>query len=458
MKKKIIITIAVILAVFILGISAGTFIINGSLSISTGHVLVTENGTCFLIKGNSPVRLSDYGEGGALPELKTGDKVLAIHGAIAESYPASTLCRLCIKTGDGSISDIPEEVISSMTELGWISEKPDNSETKLDFEAQYVKTALPSAFSEEALTFPQYDVIRNTDELKTYNEGTELGINEDFISATEKYTDEFFESSLLFIAHVQEGSGSNTHKVTDVIKAEGKISIHIKTITPETGTCDMAYHRIITELKKSDVQDSLLQLFFNGKKVMNNPERVSITTENANVSLLIPEGWRYESTKTENDGFDITNGFEISLFHEEDAENNVTIAFTDGFGVCGTGLRTKEIPVNGYSASMGIYDGDSTFSYIVFDDTPGFYVIHNYADALWWHTYEDDLRAIFSTLHIAEGMLFREEALAIAEKLSVGENKEQYGEFDPATGIWSFVFETAEASEIIKIDKNGNIA
>ena len=50
-----------------------------------------------------------------------------------------------------------------------------------------------------------------------------------------------------------------------------------------------------------------------------------------------------------------------------------------------------------------------------------------------------------------------EEALAIAEKLSVGENKRQYNEFDPATGIWSFVFETAESSEIIKVYKNGNI-
>ena len=57
---------------------------------------------------------------------------------------------------------------------------------------------------------------------------------------------------------------------------------------------------------------------------------------------------------------------------------------------------------------------------------------------------------------IARGILFREEALSIAEKYAVGENKKQYGEFDSASGIWSFVFETDEASQTIKIDKNGN--
>lgn len=453
MKKKIIITVAIICAVFVLGISAGTFLMNSSIGISTGHVLISENGACFLIKGNSPVRLSDYSENGVFPELKTGDRVLVIHDGIAESYPASTLCRFCIKTGDGSISDIPEEVISSMTQLGWLDENSEDNEKEIGFDAQLIRTENPHG---ENIAFPRFDIIKDAAQLKAHCEAKELGINEEFLKAAEKYTEEFFEENLLFIAHIEEGSGSNTHKITKVTATENTTNIYIETITPEVGTCDMAYHRIIAELKKSDTENTDFQLFFNGKKTVNNPEKVNITAENASISLLIPENWKYTATKTENDGFDIKNGIEISLFHKSDPENNITIEFTDAFGVCGTGLRTEDIKINNYTASMGIYDSCPTFSYIVFENTPGFYVIYNNADALWWQKYEDDVRAIFSTLRIAEGIVFREEALSIAEKYAVGENKKQYGEFDSASGIWSFVFETDEASQTIKIDKNGN--
>ena len=453
MKKKIIITVAIICAVFVLGISAGTFLMNSSIGISTGHVLISENGACFLIKGNSPVRLSDYSENGILPELKTGDRVLVIHDGIAESYPASTLCRLCIKTGDGSISDIPEEVISSMTQLGWLGENSEDNEKEIGFDAKFIRTENPHG---ENIAFPRFDIIKDAAQLKACCESEGQGINKEFLKAAEKYTEEFFEENLLFIAHIEEGSGSNTHKISKVLNTEDKTNVYIETITPEVGTCDMAYHRIIVELKKSDTENTDFQLFFNGKKTVNNPEKVNITAENASISLLIPEDWKYTATKTENDGFDIKNGIEISLFHKSDPENNITIEFTDAFGVCGTGLRTQSITINNYTATLGIYDGNATFDYIVFENTPGFYVIYNNADALWWQKYEDDVRAIFSTLRIAEGIVFREEALSIAEKYAVGENKKQYGEFDSASGIWSFVFETDEASQTIKIDKNGN--
>ncbi|MBO5395814.1 MAG: hypothetical protein J6A97_02920 [Clostridia bacterium] len=455
MKKKIIITVAIICAVFLTGISAGAFLMNSSIGISTGHVLISENGTCFLIKGNSPVRLSDYSEkNNVLPELKTGDKVLVIHDGIAESYPASTLCRFCIKTGSGSISDIPEEVISSMTQLGWLGESFDGNWKELPFDAQFIRTGLPVPAPGGTLLFPQYDIIKTYDEMEGYRKLTLNGINEDFIKATEKYTEDFFTDNLLFIAHLEEGSGSNTHKVTKVTGTEKETNIYIETIEPEVGTCDMAYHRIVVELKKSDTENTDFQLFFNGVKTANNWKDVKIAEENANIFLSLPEDWEYTETGNEPDSE--TNRSGITFYHSSDPENNITIEFTDAFGVCGTGLRTEEIRINSYNASMGIYDSCPTFSYIVFENTPGFYVIYNNADAPWWQKYEDDVRAIFSTLRIAEGIVFREEALSIAEKYAVGENKKQYGEFDSASGIWSFVFETDEASQTIKIDKNGN--
>ena len=59
MKKKIIITVSVILSVFIIGSVAATLFFNNfSISVSTGSALLSENGTLFLVKRNSPVRLS----------------------------------------------------------------------------------------------------------------------------------------------------------------------------------------------------------------------------------------------------------------------------------------------------------------------------------------------------------------------------------------------------------------
>lgn len=273
MKKKIIITVAIICAVFVLGISAGTFLMNSSIGISTGHVLISENGACFLIKGNSPVRLSDYSENGVFPELKTGDRVLVVHDGIAESYPASTLCRFCIKTGNGSISDIPEEVISSMTQLGWLGENSEDNEKEISFDAQLIRTENPHG---ENITFPRFDIIKDASQLKAYCEAKELGINEEFLKASEKYTEEFFEENLLFIAHIEEGSGSNTHKITKVTATENTTNVYIETITPEAGTCDMAYHRIIVELKKSDTENTDFQLFFNGIKASAEQNTVEV--------------------------------------------------------------------------------------------------------------------------------------------------------------------------------------
>ena len=122
-KKKIIITVSVILSVFIIGTVAATLFFNNfSISVSTGSALLSENGTLFLVKRNSPVRLS-FDSGKAYPEnIGNGDSLLVIHNGVNESYPASTLAYFVVKTADGELSDIPEEVISSMKSLGWLGD------------------------------------------------------------------------------------------------------------------------------------------------------------------------------------------------------------------------------------------------------------------------------------------------------------------------------------------------
>ena len=69
----------------------------------------------------------------------------------------------------------------------------------------------------------------------------------------------------------------------------------------------------------------------------------------------------------------------------------------------------------------------------------------------------EEIDAIFSTIKIAEGICFREEALKVAQKLTTGENKPSPGEFDLLTGIWTFVFDKEETEEKIKINSLGEI-
>lgn len=319
MKKKVLIVIAVLLAVFIAGITAGTLLINSlTLGIHTGVVLKSDNGTCFLVSHNSPIRLCDYSqEGRQYDHLSDGDKILVFHNGINESYPASTFSYLTIKLDDGSIEDVPQGVIDSLTQLGW---------------------------------------IENTD---------------------------------------------------------------------YTGGLDFS------------------------------SEPVRLGDENANFSISIPEGWSFE--KTEASPLAPVQGFGISIYHNSSPERTVTVEFTESFGVCGTGLRTEDVEIGGYKACKGIYDGSPSFSYIVFEDTPGFYVIHNNTDGEWWAQHKNEITQILGTLKIADSIIFHDEALEIAKADARGEYIAEYNEYSAEDGIWSFTFEAEETTQIIKIGKNGQI-
>lgn len=89
--------------------------------LTVGRCLVADNGSVMLIDGNSPIVLSVKNPDSAmLKNLSTGDKILVVHDGIAESYPAQTRAHLVIKLGSGTEADVPADVISQLTELGWL--------------------------------------------------------------------------------------------------------------------------------------------------------------------------------------------------------------------------------------------------------------------------------------------------------------------------------------------------
>lgn len=83
-----------------------------------------------------------------------------------------------------------------------------------------------------------------------------------FLDACDVYTDEWFKANDLILAILQEGSGSNRHKVTSVTLRTGDLSnitsentrlqVNIQTIIPSVGTCDMAQWHVMAGVPKLD--------------------------------------------------------------------------------------------------------------------------------------------------------------------------------------------------------------
>ena len=122
-KTKWIIPMLFIGLILVLLITLVIVMIVNGLGFSQGRYLEANNGSEMIVVDNSPTVMLNRTNRDIFKNLDTGDKILVIHGATAESYPARTGAYAVIKLGDGSISDIPKTVIDSLTEIGWLGEK-----------------------------------------------------------------------------------------------------------------------------------------------------------------------------------------------------------------------------------------------------------------------------------------------------------------------------------------------
>ena len=118
MKKAVLTAVSLIL-IIVLGFFAVTAL--GSTTVIEGYSLKCENGAYMIIdERGSPIRYGfDKALGTDAEKLTDGDRILIISDLINESYPGSTSARFVLKLADGDISDIPENTLRSLAELGW---------------------------------------------------------------------------------------------------------------------------------------------------------------------------------------------------------------------------------------------------------------------------------------------------------------------------------------------------
>lgn len=145
-KKRVLIPSCVVLALLFLIGGGLAYMSTKSLDFSVGRVL-SANSSMMLVLDNSPIQMSCRTDDNKMfAKLTDGDKVFVLHDGIAESYPGKTGVYGIFKLEDGSIADIPDDVLNQLAKLGW------NTAVKIE-----LPEVIPEDFS-FALTWDCYGI------------------------------------------------------------------------------------------------------------------------------------------------------------------------------------------------------------------------------------------------------------------------------------------------------------
>lgn len=184
-------------------------------------------------------------------------------------------------------------------------------------------------------------------------------------------------------------------------------------------------------------------------------ESVGLVRGNASIYLQIPEGWEYETISDDD-----MAEFGVAFWPEGHIKGQIRLVFMEqGFGICGTGLETKE--VDGLPGSLGYYwDGNPIWTFITFPDAPGDYVVMAEAVDEWWSEYEDQVIEILATAELGRGIVRMDEAIAAATPLYGRPFVNAQAVFDSEAGAWKvhiyeYLYDSSPRMTVL-VDAEGN--
>lgn len=126
MKKKrmIIGPVIVILILF----AVALLMLRNNINAGIGTCIEAKNGRYLVVLDHSPVVMSQRsGDESVFSELNTGDKIFIVHDGIDQSYPGQTGLYFILKLSNGSESDVPEEIMTELQEMGWLNQSGDQA-------------------------------------------------------------------------------------------------------------------------------------------------------------------------------------------------------------------------------------------------------------------------------------------------------------------------------------------
>ena len=114
---------AAVLALLLCCAAALFFWFQSACCLSWGHYLRGSSGAHILLReSGTPIVLNDRSRDSHLFDgLSDGDRVLVLHDAVLESYPARSAAYFCLRLGAGTRSDLPGPTLEELTQLGWLS-------------------------------------------------------------------------------------------------------------------------------------------------------------------------------------------------------------------------------------------------------------------------------------------------------------------------------------------------
>ena len=119
------------------------------------------------------------------------------------------------------------------------------------------------------------------------------------------------------------------------------------------------------------------------------------------ISLKLIDGWQMDTYERNSEFYseDEPHPFGIEIWPYGYSGGKIKVEYCPYFGVCGTGLSSKNITIGDYEASMGIYDNSKMWSFIALTgNAQRDYVIWNEGAEEWWSEYGDEAMAILDTL------------------------------------------------------------
>ena len=378
-------------------------------------------------------------------------KITALLLAVLCILPLAACNRTDDNNGDHRIG---EDSVKTYNDTEWLNEDPyiSDLDTK-DFDVQYIRAGIKS----ENYIYPAARIFRTEEELKTYLK-TETHMSENLLNACEKYDDEYFENRMLVAVLLEEGSGSIRHEVERIGVDSGDLWIEIKSIVPEVGTCDMAWWHVLIEPEAGVEVESEedIVVFLDG---INATEKHTIASHSkgyANISVTLKDGWEYDIVDEAE-----TNEFAINIYPAGQSQNKIRIAYFNGFGVCGTGLKQETIMLGRYEAWMGTYDNNTVWDFISLQGLPGDYAILNEGGEKWWSEYGEDAMQILATLKVADGYITSSDAIKIARDKLQTEYDEVSTSYNAKDGIWTVSMSRREKENLyhmtVTVDVYGNI-
>lgn len=98
-----------------------------------------------------------------------------------------------------------------------------------------------------------------------------------------------------------------------------------------------------------------------------NPKSKTVTIpvkEKEDLVITLLAGWKYEVSGESSDEYH----YAIKFYKSDENKKMMLYSYANLFGVCGTGLETKELILeDGNTANVGFYDGNEAWSFITFN-------------------------------------------------------------------------------------------